>query len=109
MTNKKDGKKRVRPLCPGTLARIASGEDLFENACLMQRLRTLESALNALTEREHQVMRLRFGLDDGEERNFGNIAEILGIDRDRVRHLEAKALRRLRHGLRLRLLTRDEL
>ena len=55
----------------------------------------LERALAELPERDAQVLRLRFGLGDGEPRTLTDIAKTLGVSRERVRQIEAEALRRL--------------
>lgn len=60
----------------------------------------LEEALNELTDREQQVLRLRFGFDDGQERTLEEVGKYFGITRERVRQIEAKALKKLRHPVR---------
>ncbi len=60
--------------------------------------------LNTLTEREEVVLRLRFGLGDGERRKLEEVGERFGITRERVRQIETKAIRKLRHPLRARRL-----
>jgi RNA polymerase primary sigma factor len=56
----------------------------------------LQSALDELQPRERQVLRLRFGLDRGYERTLGEVGEVLGVSRERVRQIEAEGLRKLR-------------
>lgn len=64
----------------------------------------VEDALQELTPRERQVLRLRFGLEDGRDRTLGEIGEELGVSRERVRQIEAEALGKLRQPkLRQRL------
>jgi RNA polymerase primary sigma factor len=58
--------------------------------------RRLESALDELHPRERQVLRLRFGLDRGHERTLGEVGEVLGISRERIRQIEADGLSKLR-------------
>ena len=56
----------------------------------------VEDALNELNARERQVLRMRFGLEDGRDRTLGEIGEELGVSRERVRQIEAEALAKLR-------------
>ncbi|MER2127944.1 sigma-70 family RNA polymerase sigma factor [Solibacillus sp.] len=56
----------------------------------------LETAMDCLTDREENVLRLRFGIDDGRERTLEQIGEVFGVTRERIRQIEAKALRKLR-------------
>ncbi|GEA94137.1 RNA polymerase sigma factor SigA [Weissella viridescens] len=60
----------------------------------------LESVLDTLTDREEQVLRLRFGLDDGRTRTLEEVGKEFGVTRERIRQIEAKALRKLRHPSR---------
>ncbi len=64
----------------------------------------LDSSLTGLPEREQMVLRLYFGLDDGEPRTLEEIGRKLGVTRERVRQLKERALGRLRHGARGRYL-----
>lgn len=60
----------------------------------------LMEALDTLTEREQQVLRLRFGLDDGKPRTLEEVGKQFHVTRERIRQIEAKALRKLRHPSR---------
>jgi len=62
----------------------------------------LEEALRTLAPREEKVLRLRFGLIDGCPRTLEEVGQIFNITRERVRQIEAKALKKLRHPVRLR-------
>ncbi len=62
--------------------------------------RHLREVLNQLSERERKVLELRFGLHDGRPRTLEEVGQEFGVTRERIRQIEAKALRKLRHPLR---------
>ncbi len=64
----------------------------------------LEEVLNTLTEREKKVLTLRFGLEDGRARTLEEVGREFNVTRERIRQIEAKALRKLRHPSRSRKL-----
>ena len=64
----------------------------------------LFEVLDTLTERERRVLRLRFGLDDGRARTLEEVGKEFNVTRERIRQIEAKALRKLRHPSRSRKL-----
>ena len=64
----------------------------------------LIEVLGTLTEREQKVLRLRFGLDDGRARTLEEVGKEFNVTRERIRQIEAKALRKLRHPSRSRKL-----
>lgn len=64
----------------------------------------LIEVLDTLTEREEKVLRLRFGLDDGRSRTLEEVGKVFNVTRERIRQIEAKALRKLRHPSRSRKL-----
>jgi RNA polymerase primary sigma factor len=64
----------------------------------------IRSALDFLTERERQVLELRFGLKDGKDHTLEEVGKQFGVTRERIRQIEAKALRKLRHPSRSRAL-----
>ena len=68
----------------------------------------LDEVLDTLTEREQKVLRLRFGMDDGRARTLEEVGKEFDVTRERIRQIEAKALRKLRHPSRSRKL-RDSL
>lgn len=60
----------------------------------------MDGILNTLTDREEKVLRLRFGLEDGRPRTLEEVGQEFGVTRERIRQIEAKALRKLRHPSR---------
>jgi RNA polymerase primary sigma factor len=71
-----------------------------EAASFMMLKEQLEEVLESLTPREEKVLRLRFGLDDGRARTLEEVGQVFGVTRERIRQIEAKALRKLRHPSR---------
>ncbi len=64
----------------------------------------LENVLNTLTEREREVIKLRFGFDNGHPRTLEEVGQRFGVTRERIRQIEAKAIRKLRHPSRSKIL-----
>ena len=64
----------------------------------------IQSALTLLTDREREVLELRFGLTDGKDHTLEEVSAFFGVTRERIRQIEAKALRKLRHPSRSRQL-----
>ena len=62
----------------------------------------IRSALGVLSERERQVLEMRFGLLDGHDNTLEEVGQFFGVTRERIRQIEAKALRKLRHPTRSR-------
>ena len=60
----------------------------------------LATALESLTDRERQVVKLRFGLEDGRARTIEEVGKEFNVTRERISQIEAKALRKLRHPSR---------
>ena len=76
-----------------------------EAASMSMMKEQLSSVLDTLTPREQQVLILRFGLDDGRLRTLEEVGAYFNVTRERIRQIEAKALRKLRHPSRGRLLS----
>ncbi len=64
----------------------------------------VEEVLSSLLDREARILRLRFGLEDGRARTLEEVGNVFGVTRERIRQIEAKALRKLRHPSRSRKL-----
>ncbi|WP_084532422.1 sigma-70 family RNA polymerase sigma factor, partial [Nocardia miyunensis] len=64
----------------------------------------LRSVLDTLSEREAGVMRLRYGLGDGQPRTLDDIGKVYGVTRERIRQIESKTMSKLRHPSRAQLL-----
>ncbi len=64
----------------------------------------LHEVLGSLSPRERDVLRLRFGMDDGRQRTLEEVGQLFGVTRERIRQIEAKALRKLRHPNRCKKL-----
>ena len=60
----------------------------------------VKQALGELSEREQKVVRLRFGLDDGQMRTLEEVGKEFGVTRERIRQIESKTLAKLRHPIR---------
>lgn len=71
-----------------------------EAASFMLLKEQLEDVLETLTPREKKVLQLRFGLEDGRSRTLEEVGQVFGVTRERIRQIEAKALRKLRHPSR---------
>ena len=84
-----------RKFAPGYQPLLGVGPDNFTM------LRTeVEDILDTLTPRERRVLQLRFGLIDGHQRTLEEVGKRFGVTRERIRQIEAKALRKLRHPSR---------
>ena len=87
--------------CSSLPVTTAAGADFAERLALR---RDLDRALDTLTSREARVVRMRFGLTDGVDRTLQETGEAFGLTRERIRQIEAKALKKLGrvlHGTRL--------
>jgi len=88
----------------GELLSDESQVSVEDEACYEQLQQDLDTILHTLSPREERVIRLRFGIDDGRSRTLEEIGEIFGVTRERIRQIEKKAIRRLRHPSRSRKL-----
>lgn len=75
--------------------------DSAENSMLKEQL---VNVLHTLTPREEKVLRLRYGIDDGRPRTLEEVGKIFNVTRERIRQIEAKAVRKLRHPSRLKII-----
>ncbi len=94
---------------PGRLARIEhrlalAADDIQVDTWQRQLAEQVEQALSSLGERERKVLELRFGLDIGRDRTLEEVGREFGVTRERIRQIEAKALRKLHHPSRNRSL-----
>ncbi len=78
--------------------------DPYEYTAKMKLRQELDDVLKTLTEREERVLRLRFGLVDGRQRTLEEVGKEFNVTRERIRQIEAKALRKLKHPSRSRKL-----
>lgn len=83
---------------------IGYTHDFVEFAMQKPLQKTLDSLLDDLNPRERMIIRGRFGFDGGDGDTYGEIAKKLGLSTERIRQIEAKALKRLRYPRRLKLL-----
>lgn len=80
---------------------VGTPVDVASNSVLREQL---EKVLDNLTEREREVLKLRFGLEDGYSRTLEEVGHIFEVTRERIRQIEAKALKKLRHPSRNKVL-----
>jgi RNA polymerase primary sigma factor len=78
-----------------------SPEERVDHALLRD---DLEHVINSLTPRERDVVRMRYGLDDGRTKTLEEIGRVFSVTKERVRQIESKALRKLRHPFRSAIL-----
>ena len=71
-----------------------------EAAALVLMREQLAEVIGTLTDREQKVLKLRFGLEDGKARTLEEVGKEFNVTRERIRQIEAKALRKLRHPSR---------
>jgi RNA polymerase sigma factor (sigma-70 family) len=85
---------------------IEDADNVAPNDCLDHKLLCdrLNSVLDHLSDRERDIIKLRFGLEDGQHYTLTEIGELYQLSRERVRQIQAKAMRKLRHPRRQALL-----
>ena len=78
------------------------GEDMYEDeeTNQVELHNAIEEILDTLSERESKVLRMRFGFDNGKPMTYEEVGQIFGVTRERIRQIEAKAIRKLRHPSR---------
>ncbi len=81
-----------------------SAENPYDMTAFSLLREKLNSVLDSLTEREREVLTLRFGLKDGYSRTLEEVGQMFDVTRERIRQIEAKALRKMRHPTRMRQL-----
>ena len=86
----------------GDLIEDKTAEDPSSGTGNILRNEKLDLVLSSLTERERKILEMRFGLKDGDDRTLEEIGKIYNVTRERIRQIEAKGLRKLRHPTRLR-------
>lgn len=81
-----------------------SGEPLFSRLFELDKNEVLNTVLNTLSEREASILRMRFGIGVKQPQTLEDVGETLNISKERVRQIEGKALRKLRHPMRIKIL-----
>ncbi len=94
-----DDLKRLRGRVPAHL-QLAANPDFIHIRSEVER--KLGEMLKTLTLREERVLRLRFGLEDGQEHTLEEVGALFGVSKDRIRQIQDKALRKMRHPARTR-------
>jgi RNA polymerase primary sigma factor len=87
-----------------TSSRTRSAENPYDMTAYSLLREKLKDVLDTLTERERRVLTLRFGLVDGYSRTLEEVGKQFNVTRERIRQIEAKALRKMRHPTRMRQL-----
>lgn len=83
---------------------IYTDETVINEIMREERKMAIKEVLNTLSPRESMVLKLRFGLEDGRARTLQEVGKQFDVTSDRIRQIEAKALRKLRHPSKLRAL-----
>lgn len=79
-------------------------DDVYEEIEQRALRETLEKLIGELTNREQEVLKARYGLEDGVEKTLEEVVQTFGVTRERIRQIESKALRKLSHSTRIRKL-----
>lgn len=90
--------------CFGDFIEDKSAEDPHDTAANSLLREKIREILDSLSEREQKVLTLRFGLEDGYSRTLEEVGQMFNVTRERIRQIEAKALRKMRHPTRMRQL-----
>ena len=77
---------------------------LEENEITEEAIDNADKLLKELSDREERVIRIRYGLDDGKKRSLEEVAKEFGVTREMIRQTEAKAIKKLRHPTRRKML-----
>ena len=77
-------------------------DDFYEEIEQRALRETLEKLLGELTSREQEVLKARYGFEDGVEKTLEEVGQTFGVTRERIRQIESKALRKLSHPTRMR-------
>ena len=88
--------KLTKPFIDGVVSEEIEYEKIFNDMCAEE----IKKALEQLKPREQETIKLRFGLNDGEPLTLEEVGNIFGVTRERIRQIEAKAIRKLRHPSR---------
>lgn len=94
----------LQPLIAFDFNRISYDDKIQEKANYESLREALNQLLDTLPQREHEVLSLRYGLEDGNELTLEEVGQIYNLTRERIRQIESKALRRLRHPRRLSII-----
>ena len=99
---RRSAKKKIRTSATSSrTARVVSPAEAVINVNLKDQT---AQVLRTLTPREEKVIKMRFGLEDGSEHTLEEVGQSFAVTRERIRQIEAKALRKLRHPSRSRKL-----
>ena len=94
----------LQPLIALDFNRISYDDKIPEKASYESLRKLLNKLLDTLPQREHEILSLRYGLEDGNELTLEEVGQIYNLTRERIRQIESKALRRLRHPRRLSII-----
>lgn len=83
---------------------ITEMEEVEKEIDIHKAAEALDQVMDTLAPREKEILRLRYGLTDGKEYTLEEVSQKFGVTRERIRQIEAKALRKLRHPVRGRIL-----
>jgi RNA polymerase primary sigma factor len=90
--------------CFGDFLEDNTAENPYDMTAFSLLREKIDDTLKSLNEREREVLILRFGLKDGYSRTLEEVGRMFNVTRERIRQIEAKALRKMRHPIRIRQL-----